>query len=70
MILVTAGVPLSAFDIDIETEEPPNAVATNQPLALPRTTVAVDYDFAPTFRWPGLPRLISLHCETQIRQYR
>lgn len=70
MILVAAGSPLMAFDIQIKTDGPPSAGTGNQRLSLPSTSISINYNFETTFRWPGLPRLISLHCETQMRQYR
>jgi Flp pilus assembly protein TadG len=68
--LTAAGAQLPAFDIRIETDAPAAGDDGNQRQPLPQITVTIDYDFPTTFRWPGLPKLIPLHCKSMIRQYR
>lgn len=68
--LPAARVSAEAFEIRVDADAPPPSDDGHQSQPLVRITVAVDYDFPTTFHWPGFPRLIPLHCESLIRQYR
>jgi hypothetical protein len=68
--LASLPVPLSAFEIRIATDVVAPSDDGHQQQSLPRITVSIDFDFPTTFRWPGFPQPLALHCESTIRQYR
>ncbi len=68
--LVRGGAAADAFDIRIETDEPPPTRDQDGLPGLPTIAVSIDYDYPTLFHWPGFPRRIPLHCESVIRQYR
>ena len=64
------AIPLSAFSVQVDLEEPPRGDGTGVEQHLPRISVVVDFNLPLTVRWPGFPSTVALHAESVIREYR